>query len=166
MGEEPARDRAHQQRDGGREPPVPLGVVAPEEEGVHEQIAVDAGQDDARERLVPQHPARDGLAAALEGDQGDGHEDAPVELVGRFVVGAEGDHGGRGKDEDELEQEGAYKDPSALGREVGVEPAECKGAEAEAGQRGEGFPPPVGLGRRGDAQADEYRVACCFLSAT
>lgn len=132
MGKEPASNGAYQQRDRGCEPPVPLGVVGSKEEGVHEQIAVDAGQDNARERLIPQYPTCNSLAAALKGDQGDGHEDAPVELVGLSVLRAESDHCRRGQDAGELEQEGAYKDPPALGREVAVEPAEYKGAEAEA----------------------------------
>jgi hypothetical protein len=134
--EESAEDSSNDEHDGRAHPSVSFGVVQSKQVRVGEEIAVYARQDDTGEAVILQGSASDGLAAALEGDQGDGHEDVPAYLLLGLNRGTKCHDRGCNHCEQHLEQERGAEYPSALWREVSVEAAEEEGAETEAAQRG------------------------------
>lgn len=159
-----AQDGADEEQDGGADPAVTLGVAGGQDLGVGEEVAVDAGEDDAGEGVVPERAAGDGLAAALEGDERDGHEHRPVDVFfsGVLVLRAEGqDRGGAG-DEEHLQRERRAQDPAPLGRrrEEPVQGAEEDGADAEAAERRARLDPPRRLVRRREAEPEVHRISC------
>lgn len=157
MRKQAARQRTQQQHERGAQPAIPLGIVDAEQLRIAEQITINARQHDARQRVVLERAAGDGLAAGLEGDERDGHQGVPGDvLAGPFaeVGGAPGDDGGGGDAEQGLGGEGGEEGGAALGREEAVEAREEEGADAEGQQRGAGFDPAGALGRGGEAEAD------------
>lgn len=141
-----AHDGTNEEQEWRPHAAVSLRVVECEQLGVGEQVAVDARQDDTGERVVLERPARDGLAAALESDQGHGNQDVPVDAV--LVVGRGGHqrkHAGGSDDKSHLDQERSAQDPSPTGREVPVETTEAEGSHTERDQRDPGLDPAFGL---------------------
>lgn len=159
MRKQAAGDGTDEEHDRRCEPAVPFHVVKLEEVGVREEVAVDAGQDDAGEGVVLQRPARDGLPATLEGDQGDGHQDVPADVVASSTW-AERHQRGCYDDEENLEGKRGAEDPSALGREVSVEAAEQEGSDAEAREGGAGLDPSRRLVGCREPEPNVDRVPC------
>ena len=141
----PPDERPQQQKQRRAGPPVPLRIPQRKQLDVREQITVVARQHHARQRVVLEHPARNSLAAALEGQQGDGHEHVPADVLRVPVAGGagDGDHGGGGGGQEQLGGEGGAHDPAAGGREEAVEAGEDEGTEAE-GEEGHARLDPAG----------------------
>lgn len=163
-GQDTAEDSTDQEQDGGGHAAIALGVVRGQDLGVGEEVAVVAGEHDAGEGVVLEGAAGDGLPAALEGDEGDGDEDGPVDRLFPVHGGrlrAEGQHGCGAGDEHHLQHEGGAENPAPLGRGRGlpVQGAEEDGADAEATERCPGFDPPRGFVGGGEAKAEVYRVS-------
>lgn len=158
--EQPTSHGTKQQHEWRAQPPVPLGVVQPEQLGVTKQVAVDARQHNARQCVVPQGAAGHGLAARLEGHEGNGHEDVPGDVADAVVAGTEGHDGGGGDAEDGLEHEAADEGAASLGAEVAVEAAEEERADAEEAEGSARLDPPRALRGCREAKADVHGVAC------
>ena len=157
MREDAAENRAGQQHERRSSPPVALHIVELEKVLVREEVAVDAGEDDAGEGVVPEGAGRDGLAAALEGDEGERQQHGPVDGVVALGRRRERDDEGGSDGEEQLRGEGGAENPAALGGEAAVEAREEEGADAEGEQRDAGAVEARADGRvedGGDAEGD------------
>lgn len=152
MSQQAAQDGADEEEKRRGHASVPLRVVHGEQVDVREEVAVDASEDDAREGVVLEGAADDGLAAALEGDEGDGHEHGPADGRARVRVRLHEGEDRRGhEDQEHLQHKGGAEDPAPRGREVPVEEAEEDGPDAEEADRGDRLDPSGALARRRDA---------------
>ena len=162
VGKDTAHDGACEKQEGGGGPAVPLRVVHGKQVLVGEQVTVDAGKDNAGERVVLEGTAGHGLAAALEGDESQRHEDVPA---GRLVIwgrGADCDDGCSSNAQEGLRHEGDAENPSPLRGEEAVEAREEERSHAEAEQGDSGTPEASRDGREGDggdSQTYIYRVS-------
>ncbi len=157
-----AEHRATQQHQRRGGPAVALDIVALEEVLVGEEVTVDAGEDNAGEGVVLEGAAGDGLAAALEGDEGERQQHGPVDRVVALGRRRERDDEGGDDGEEQLRGEGGAEHPAALGGEVAVEAREEEGADAKGEQRDAGAVEARADGwveEGGDADGDEYRVS-------
>lgn len=160
-----ASNGTQQQQNRRSGPAIALDVVQGKEVLVGEEVAVDAGEDDAGEGVVLEGAAGDGLAAALEGDEREGHQDGPVDgvLVVRGAAARKGDDAGGGDGQEGLGAEGDAQDPAALGREEAVEAREEEGADGE-GEQGDARLVEAGARGRVDegreTEADVDGVSC------
>lgn len=162
MREQAAADSTDQQQQRRGGPPVALDVVQRKQVLVREQVAVDARQHHARQRVVLERAARHRLPAALERHQRQRQQDLPVDLAGAAGRGRDGHDGGGGHGEQHLRAERHAKHPASLGREEAVEAREEERAHAEGQQGDAGFPEPRArrwVDERGEAQADVDGVA-------
>lgn len=159
MRKQPTRQRAQDQHKGRAHPAVPLGIVQAEQVGVAKQVTVDARQHDARQGIVFQGAARNGLPTGLKGHERNGHQHVPGDIVGAIAPGAKGHDGGGDGAEEGLGGEGGDEGGAAFGAEEAVEAAEEEGADAEAAQRGAGLDPAGAFCGRREAQADVDGVA-------
>lgn len=146
MRKQPAEDGANKTHRRSTNPTIALGVVSAEQLRIAEQVAVDTREDDAREGVVLEGAAGDGLAARLERHQRDGDQHVPGDGVLAGALWAEGDDGGGGDAEGRLQGEGGYEGCALLGPEVPVEAAEEEGPYAEEAEGGAGFDPAGALG--------------------
>lgn len=162
MRQQTAGDGTSKKQQGGGGAAVALDVGKSKEVLVGEEVAVDAGEDDAGQGVVAQGPAGDGLGTALEGDEGERQEDGPVDGILAGGWGAGDDEGG-GDGQGHLGGKGGAEDPAALGGEEVVEAGEEKGADAKGEQRDAGAVQTGGGGRENEgsqAEADVDGVSC------
>lgn len=124
MRKDSAQNGTDEQKRRRSRTTVPLDVLEGKEILVREEIAVDAGQDDAGQGVVLESPARHGLAAALEGDERKRRQDSPADVVLVLRGSRESDDEGGGDDEERLGGKGDAEHPSPLGRKVTVEAGE------------------------------------------
>lgn len=124
MRENSAQNSTDEQKRRRSRTAVPLGVLEGKEILIREEIAVDAGQDDAGQGVVLESSARHGLATALEGDECKRRQDRPADMVLVLRGGRKGDDEGGGDDEERLGGKGHAEHPSPLGRKVTVEAGE------------------------------------------
>lgn len=137
MRDDSTNDGADEEQSRGSGAAVALNIVPGKEVLVREQIAVDAGQHDAGEGVVLEGAAGDGLAAALEGDEGQRQQDVPADAsaIALGIGRGDGHDDGGSHGEGELRREGGDQHPAPLGREVPVEAGEEERAHAEGQQR-------------------------------
>lgn len=144
MRKKTTQNSACQQQQRSSGPAVSLDVVQLKQVLVREEVAVDAGEDDTRQRIVLESTTGDGLAAALKGDEGEGQQHGPVDAVFALGCRVEGDDEGGSDSEEQLRGEGGADDPTAFGGEETVEAGEEEGTDAK--------------GEEGDARAVEPRA--------
>lgn len=157
MREDATDDGAKQQQDGSCSAAIALDILKGKQILVREQVAIDAGQHDAGQGIILEGAAGNGLAAALEGDEGQRRENGPVDGFGGRGRRVEGDDEGGGDDEEGLGGKGDAQHPAALGGEVSVEAGEEEGADAKGEERDAGAVEPWAgrrVDERGEAEAD------------
>lgn len=143
MGENSSSECSDKQEDRRSSPAVALHVVRREQILVGKQVAVNARENNAGQRVVLERSASDGLAAALECDKGYRQEDSPVGRVGVVVGRGDGhDDGGRNGQE-HLRNERSAQNPAALRGEEAVKSCEQERSEAER-QQGDARTPETG----------------------
>jgi len=151
-----------------RNPPIALRVRQrrPKQLRVGEQVAVVARQHHAGESVVLERARRDGLAAGLERDRGQGNQHLPVQLVGRrrrrccccCITPPCDDRRGQ-RNHGRLQRVRREQHPSPRRREPPMEPGKRKGAQAERADGRGSFEPSHVFVRCNDAQAQLHRVA-------